>query len=742
MSNNDVITILAEFNDPVPDTPENLHQLQNVYSNNVLDAWEKEGFSNIKPLDKPARKGDLCPAHRAERGGNPCLILMPPPAPNPMELDGLGDAQCERAEKEFPEWDVYYSSVLLMGSSLVLYLPVKVRSGGEWLADDTETEQFLPFSRWSRGCNVLPAIMGCGYEFKGCRILMPFLARNGTQPSFTIKNLFEKKKPDGPYYAARCFRTPCWMLLLERRADEGGYNALQPMLYQDKGPFTELELVSKNSEYRQFGLIQMLHQSGHELTAECLDAILLADSLPTGRRYMWALYMVAETVKPNDAEFVFREGPLYDMAKESYRDKNGVEPPEDFGVTVSTAGMRAVNQTSTGEDAAYSSCFGVITELEMQEFAAIEMPGGKCLKAIVRCMPDDDDFLLTLYLPPAALLDYTPKVGDSISFCGMLYAAPDTLCETEESWQDSGEVGEQQEEEERMMEAHSTMDLFQKNSLGLGVAAAAFVRAGWTLEQAVDEDVFARRAIPLVMKNQRGECAIVNVDTYVNGHKPELTYEANRDGIEAFTRSEENIHYCYFCRVHLDSRPESDHYAVSMEMEPECPGVENTLILIKSGFPATESCIENGEIVERRTRPEVLDEAMAARLFRDAMAKGEWAALAKWMREEMTYCSNTLGKEYYGKIDYLRYIAERIDWWKENNAWQDFSFSTGTIPHDGRERPCMALSYQGKITAVTVFDDYRGMIGHMENLPKECFSRYRQETPSISPADEDDDGQE
>lgn len=742
MSNNDVITVLAEFNAPVPDTPENLRQLQNVYSNNVLDAWEKEGFSNIKPLDKPARKGDLCPAHCAQRGGKPCLILMPPPAPNPMELDGLGDTHCERAEKEFPEWDVYYSSVLLWGVNLVLFLPVKVRSGGEWLTNEIETEQFIPQSRREGGSNFLSAIMGGVHFFKAFNILMPYVAENGRPLTFSITNLFDHKEQGKPYVAVSCSPPPGWMLVLSAPENAKHIEVSHLAFYHDSAPFTELELTGKSKEYRQYGIIQLLHQSGRELQAECLEATLFADALPTGRRYMWSLSMMATDIAPSAREFVIREGPLYEMEKAKYREEHGGEPPADFGVNVTTKGMRAINQEHEGERAALADCFGVVTALEEQAFSPLEIPGGKCLRAQVRCMPDDDDFLLTLYLPPAVLTNYMPKVGDSIMFCGTLCAAPDELCETGESWQDSGEVGAEQEERGRPMQAYQMMSLFQEGSIGLGVAAAAFARAGWELEQAVRDDLFSRKYVPLSMKNQRGETALVFVDTVVDGHEPQLPYTEKRGEIEQFVREEEDIHSCHFCRVHLDYKPEMDRYSVSMEMEPECPGVENALLLTASGFHGTESIMENGEITERRTRPEVLDEAMAARLFRDAMAKGEWAALAKWMREEMTYRSHTVGKEYYGKIDYLRYMAERIDWWKENNAWQDFSFSTGTIPHDGRERPCMALSYQGKITAVTVFDDYRGMIGHMENLPKECFSRYRQETPSISPADEDDDGQE
>lgn len=724
---------LVEFDNEVPGDEDNLRQLQNVYSNNVQEAWEKEGFCNIKPLDKPAHGGDLCPAYRAERGGSPCLILMPPPAPNPMELDGLGDAQCERVEKEFPECDVYYSSVLLWSTSLMLYLPVKVRGNGEWLTDEAETEQFIPPSRREGGSNLLPAILGCGYMFKAIQYLIPGMIRIGAPPPFRIRNLFDAGKPEGTYYAMACSRTPCWMLIIHRDDETKTLNASHAALYHDAGPYTELELVDMDEEYREYGLVQLLHPSGRELYTECVEATVFAESMPKGRRYMWSLYMVAEHAAPASREIVIKEGPLYDMQREKYREENGEEPPADFSVTLSTAGMRAVNQTDDGEDAAYAGCFGVIDELGEQKFAPEEIPGGKCLKAVVRCMPDDDDFLLTLYLPPAALGGYEPKVGDTISFAGTLCAAADELCATEESWQDSAEVGKLQGQEENRMAAFRAMDLYKESSIGLGVAASAFVQAGWNIEPGVDPNQFSRNAIHLPVRNQRGQLAVILVDTVVDGHEPKNSYTETRKTIESFVQRHDAIDFCHFCRVHLDCKPESDRYAVSMEIDPECPGVENHLLLTGSGFPGTESYLEKGKRHERRTRPEKLDEAMAAELFQNAMAKGEWAALAKWMREEMTYRSHTAGVEFYGKMDFLRHMAERIEGWKRAGMWKDFAFSRGTVTYQGRERACVGTYHRGALSNTTIFGDKLGMVGHMETLPREYCELYHEETPPVAP---------
>lgn len=729
----DIITILTTFDEPVSDTPENLLQLQNVFSNTVLQAWEKEGFTEIKPLDKPAHKGDLCPAYRAVHGGKPCLILMPPPAPDPMQLDGLSDAQCVRAETKFPELDVFYSSVLLWGTELVLFLPEKLRENGEWLASDAQSEQFLPASRWKGGSNVLPSIMGCGYFFKGIQLLMPYLIKNGTPAKFIVGNLTLSPKPDGAYIALMCSRTPCWAQLLAVNSGDKRLEAHHVVLYHDKGPYTELELVEMSDEFRMYGITRLLHQSGHELSVECLEASVLANLLPTGRRYMWSLYTVAEKVLPNNQHFSITEGPVFEMHKEQYREEHGEEPPADFKLEISTEGMRAVNQNCEGEEAAFSSCFGVVTHLEKQVFSPLEVPGGACLKATVRCMPDDDDFLMTVYMPPVSLDGYTPKVGDSIAFHGTLFAVPDKLCETKESWQDSAEVGGRQGEHENTMKAYCAMERFQERSIGLGVAAAAFVKAGWSLEYTAEDDLFSRSAIPLMVKNQRGEIAVVNVDTIVDGHEPRFAYTEKRADIESFVRENDDIDRCYWCRVHLDYKPAADRYAVSMEMEPACAGVENSLLMTAAGFRGTDSVMEDGEIKERPTRPAVLDEAMAARLFQDAMAKGEWAALAKWMREEMTYRSHTAGVEFYGKIDFLRHMAERVEGWKRLGVWKDFAFSRGTVTYQGRERACVGSYHQGKLTNTTIFGDKLGMVGHMETLPREYCELYHEETPPVAP---------
>lgn len=711
---------LCTFEQPVKPTDAVLRSLEELYTETMLECWQKKGLTNIRPLetDSPCR---LFSAQLAgERGA--CVVAVSAPAAGLLHLRAVSEAQCERIEREFAGASVFYSAMALAEQSLLLLGPAPIRVRGKWLTEDVELDQFLPRSRREHDGGLLGALLGDVYYLKFTRILVPYLTQQGQAGFPKVSGWEPNKKDEKRYFCMRAAEaSPCWVGLLEIDADEKHLNFSRPVFYHDVEPYSELELVSRDAAQRPYGIIELLTSTGYRFRAECLEAAVFGESLPAGRRYQCALSMVAEECRYNTQEISITSGAFFEMMKEEYRKDNGEEPPADFAFTVTTAAMRMLNQEEEGEYAASAMLTGVVESLHEVALPAGEFPFETCLMAEIRCIPDDEDTVVCVYLPPTVLGDYEPKVGDNIACSGTLCAAAKELVEAGESWQDSAAVAEQQDDGEQWREAHSYFDACKESSLALATVAAAFVNGGWSVAS-FDPDHFSRNYVPLSVRNQRGDAASVFVDTVIDGHEPQFSYAVQRELIETACR--ERGETAIFATVELRYHSTSDRYGVSMSLSPEQEGVKNSLILCAEGFSGSISRLTAGGVEETPTRPEQLDEADAARIFCEAFSTGNWTEAAKWMREEMHYCSHTNGTECFGKIDYLRYITERIENRKLEGRWENFSFDTGSVGYEGRRRPCMVMCYEGEPTGMLVFGDKLGTIGELTAVPREAFASF------------------
>ena len=158
--------------------------------------------------------------------------------------------------------------------------------------------------------------------------------------------------------------------------------------------------------------------------------------------------------------------------------------------------------------------------------------------------------------------------------------------------------------------------------------------------------------------------------------------------------------------------------------------------MLYSACPFRESILsfdENDAPQEKRLRPAVLDAQHISRLFRDALAEGKWGAFAEWLREELIYSSATQFRTLQGKVEFVRYMTERVMMWHQDPDYnrKDFSVACGTVMEQGVRRPCTALYYRGIPSALTVFDDYQGMVGRMRNMAWDSHCTYVQESEPI-----------
>lgn len=730
MMSDSLTDTLCTFEQPVKATPAVLRTLSELYAEAIPDSWQRYGFHDIRPEESstPCRLYTACLKGDSGR----CVLALGEPAAGFLRLNALSDALYERIEQEFTDAPVLYACLVLTEQELLLFGPTPLRVEGKWLNDKADFDQFLPRSRRAFKGGLYGALLGDVFNRKRQQQLFPYLIEAGTPMLPSVAGIDPEQRRDKTRFFLRASEsTPCWQGLVQIEEEEKRLSFLHALFCHESEPYTELELVSRSEEYAVFGLIELLTRSGARLWAESPEAVVYGAELAAGRRYQWALSMVAEDCRYNTQEFRITSGAAFEFMKEEYRRENGEEPPEDFALTMSTAAMRALNQDEEGEFAATAFLTGVVEELREVPLPAAEFAFDSCLLATVRCIPEDEETLVSVYLTPAVLGDYVPKVGDNIACSGTLQASARELCAGTDSWQDSAALAEQMEERAYQAEAHGLFDACKESSLALGAVAAAFAKAGWEVES-VDPEHFSRAYVPLAVRHQDGTLYDVFVDTIIDGHEPQYSYASQREVIEKVYR--EDGDRCIFAAVELSYKPAADRYAVRMTLSPEQEGVENALTWTAEGFRGTLSKLTDKGVIEEATRPEQLDEAMAARTLCRAFSEAEWAEAAKWMREEMRYSNPHNGTELYGKIDVLRYFTERIEKSKADGTWQQMSMATGTLVYEGKRRPALMLALRGIPVGMLMFNDCRGCIGSVEMAPYDCVASFMAEMP-LSNAD-------
>lgn len=678
------------------------------------------GFSGIESVQTPVAGH---PELLAQKSGKAVCLCFAPYAENALALGAVSELQINICNEFYPQHDVYYCCIygdaMANGVELKLVGPVALKVNGSWNEEDVTYSQFLPLNKRD-GMDRYSSIFNAGVLFKLYDILFPLLRKQDAPASFFIKNLFEaRRQGENNIFAFNIFELPTLLSLVQADDENNTLSYIRPFFVNCDGDKTDLELMSiQPAQEPGDGVVELLDSTGATFLAECAEAALFPSSLMTGCRYLWTLSLVAEHFSIMPQEISISSGPFYDSQKKDYIESHGCEPPDDFVAKLSLAQFRALHHE---DDSTYAELSGQIVSMEHTRVDAQPM-----LKLTMQSMPDNDDVLIHVFVSPAVLEDTLPKVGDTVSCSGYLYASPSELLEDVPSWMDSAEVGQRIHDKEMQLDSMWVYNQFNKVSMGYAIAAAAFVRAGYRVEDVGADRMFSR-SCPFEVCSQSGEKALVCVDTVVNGYIPVFSFAERTAVMSEFLAEPDPSVPCYSCTVYLDYHEGQDRYKVSMSMEPQCPGVENTLVEAACPFretiPVLEDDEESDEPQEKRLRPAVLDEAMAARLFKDAMVNGSWGALAEWMREEMTYTSLTNVCQLFSKVDFLRYITERICMWKQHPEvpWSDFAVQTGTVMHDGVRRPCCALFFRGRPTAMTLFNDYRGMIGSMVNIAREEF---------------------
>ena len=656
----------------------------------------RAGFSGISFAEARADH----PQVTAEKGGRKLCICFAPPAVHPMALAALSEAQCACCDASYAEHDVYYASLFghAQEKSLHLLGPVQVKSAGRWLGEQTEQSQFLPLRRRA-GVDRFSPIFGGAALFKMDRLLIPYALEHGQLPRFSVEGLFDdQEQGESGFYALMCGRAPTHFMLVEREQERITFR--RPFFFYGEAPTAELELTHSSEQTPE--LIELMERTGRLLYAESLEAILFPKLLATGKHYKCTLSLVADRCRTVQREFSISSGPLCEQAKRDYVRRHGEEPPADFAVRVSTAELRRFSQEPHDS---YTQLCGVL-----QQARETEVDGQRALQWTVRAIPDNDEVEVQVFVGAAVAeeLGALPQVGDVVECSGYLYASPDAVLETDESWQDSGEVAALQENRELEAQGLRAYEQFAAYSLAQAVVASAFARAGYAPVET--PGAHTRDDATFVVEDPEGNKLVLFVDTLIGDAEPQFHYtEEQRNTI--LTRKigyfGDATRACH-CLVRLRRQDSGAAFDISLSLEPEAP------------TPAPVQTIREAHITRHTPGNREMNEARACRIICNAICTQDWTEFAHCAGEDMAYESLVNGTRTTGKIEYIRYMAERKKLWEEQQAWAGMSMDTGTIIYRGEKRPCFMITCYGRMVGAAIVTLRQGLISGMETLPLEA----------------------
>ncbi len=680
-----------------------------LYARELMSAFERCGFTNVREVR--ADTASSGPHYAAVYGGRNCYICLQNEVSNYVGLSPISNDQCDACDVSNTRRDVYYSALLEESGKLYLYRPVRLKVKGRWLGEDKALEQYFTLGKCSR-LTRFRALLGGFSEYKLAHFYIPLVREGGLMASTSIKGLGSLREPPLALVCRMMFPHLC---LLTTQEEDKPPEVTRAFFYYEHRTYTELELIRRVGDEPTCGWVELMTAHGSMLYAESMDAAALPTKLRMPLRYTWSLSMVAERIALLPSPVTANSEAFFEIVRAEYRQEHGKELPGSYGENVSSEDFLHLYQV---KERPRTMLIGRIVALATEKIF-MQMH----TVATVKVIENGDEIMLKLIISPELLSDYAPDVGNVISTSGVLQAVPSEALHNRVLWHTAPALGGKKQVTQDWDNAREMYESSAPYSIGAAVAAAAFVAANWTVEANIERNNFARTVPTIVAMNRPGKCLLVLQDTIINGHKPDFPFIGYVDEMRKYVRAKYTLDasVCH-AYVMLDFVPEYNHYRVNMKLEPAIPGVRNNISIVdcplRNGNPFLPKPLDHVNLQR-------LDEVMAAKLMRRAFERGKWHEFAPWLREELVYTTETTRiARYVGKVDFLRYICERIAGWKRGGAWRRLSFSTGTVPVDGVQRPAFALHDQGEVANLTIFGNSYGMIGSMRSLPASFFPLY------------------
>lgn len=635
------------------------------------------GFDDIK-FTRFSKKEPMRPEIVATKEGRDVCICFAEMVESFMELEALSEEQCSCCDAAYGDCDVYYASMLLdrQNQQLDLIPPVAVKQEGSWQTNDMETGQYLPLTRRQDVDRYSPLLGGAAL-LKLDKLLIPYVLENGMLPRFSIENLFaDMEQGESGYYALMCGDAPTHLMLVQE--EEGRPMFRRPFFFGNSRPVSELELIRCLDARQECGVTELMDGAGNVLYAECLEAVLYPDQFIYGRHYMWTLSLVAN-------------------------------------------GFRIISDASRAESFIYQEPSDTRTQLcgAITHIEEVVVDARHAYVWTICPLPHNEDIEVQVYVGAAlarATQAVLPRVGDVVEVDGYLHASPDSLLDETVSWQDSGEVAAMQETHELETQSRDAYRQHEPYSLAHAVVASVFAGAGY--EDMLAPVTHTRRVASFIMRHDSAYTAMLFLDVAI-GDEPQqfaFTDEQIAQVCEAGRNMLGDELHAHRCLVRIDRC--ADGYDVSLRVEPPCPHVS----------AATELRVPLPPLV----MPGV-DEAQVSRILCNAICRQSWGTFASVAHEDVSYTSLVNGVKIVGKVEFIRYMAERKLLWEEQKAWQGMSMDTGTVEYEGVRRACFMITCYGRKVGAAVAKLRDGRIAEMVTLPLEVNDSFVKDAECSEP---------
>lgn len=629
------------------------------------------------------------------RGKKVCICFAPV-APHIAALEALSPQQCACCEQHFPQHDVYYAALLLnmQEQQLILLDPTTVRYERRWCTNSPEDAQFLPYSRRRVSDRYSPLLGSCALV-KLSHLFIPHALSFGQLPRFTVRGLFEDKE-QGSHgaYALMSMTPPTHFMLVGRDPDTDELTFRRPFFFYGDRPHAELELMRCTGG--DVGLVELLDKTGLTLYAESVEASIFSEEIAVGLHYKWTLSLVADRCHLLKREFALSGGPVLEQAKRDYVRLHGSNPPHDFSVRVSTESIRTFIQKP---QQSYTELCGRITHIE-----EVSVDAHCVLLMSLLPLTGNDDVEVQVFTGLHVLGETRPEVGDVVECTGFLYASPDAVVENAESWQDSGAVAALQEARELKAHRLNAYRQYSGYSLAQGVVAATFAQSGYRLLAV--PGTHTRDDATFLVQGPKGDKRVLFVETLIGDAEPQFAYteEQQQSILERHKATHGDNLSAHRCTVRLQRAADSEAYEVQLQVKPECPDIDPTNTICEA-----VQCPLPGK----------LSEAVACRIICNAIGTQDWNEFARTAAEDATYISHVNGTRTLGKIEYIRYMAERKKLWEEQMGWPGMRMETGTVTYKGKQRDCFSITCYGRRVGTEVVNLRGGFIADMETVPLE-----------------------
>ena len=684
--------IVVTYNGKTPtDAPIPAREYLEANLQEIAGMWQEEGFTGLVLFD--TTEGDA-PLLAAQYEGETVYICMPTRITFQMELEPLPAELAAYCEAAIPQARVFYACLTAVetGDTWQLHVSncVPVRAEGAWL-DDLDYQQFLPYSvrtRWSRHTDFLgPA------EFAKLGIVMPYIQSHCEPFDLFLPGVYSQQEiAESPH---RLFVAPgidfC-MLQVQMDSERGGSVCAMHFSVAAEGQAILTVREAPEADDHS-GLLQVISPCGAEIAVSCPQVACMPHKFEPGMALKGYFNLYAESFGDGVQSFSIKEGPIYIDACREYRKEHGCEPPEDFALEFTTAGMRALNEDGEGS----AEVIGEVLKATpcRREFLQLT-----CYSVL--CCPDDEETLINVYVHDHLKGGFDPRPGDTIRCSGSLHFLAMERVETSAEFQDRL----------KQREKYATPDVYTQ-LMPYGMAHALVARSvlhwGWELLETPCMD-YGSNTYSLLARRPDGVHVAIYVDCAVNGNEPVLAFSK-----EIIQRHKAGIRKEYgkgtlFCRalIRLDMDKETGYYDVSGIVEPEGMPALSLPIKMKPYSPTLYDADE-------RT-----DQHGALAAFRDACNEGEWGGFVRWVRDDAQYRQAGGDLELDTKEDTMRYVSMDVD-----DSPEDGEFVLGEVRMSKGSIPACACMRGSEVTICFTLDVEDGMVTTIVLLPAAIHDRFK-----------------